>query len=311
MPPTSDGPRTPISAVPLEVSGLSVRFGERQVLDSVSFTVPPGRVVGLLGPNGAGKTTAMRTVFGIVTPDAGEVRWNGRPATSEDRQRWGYMPQERGLYVKMRVRDHLVYFGRLRGLDKQRAGERADELLQWVGLDERGDDKVEQLSGGMQQRVQLAAALMHEPELLVLDEPFAGLDPAAVEQLSEVIRSQAHEGRTVVFSSHQLDLVEDLCETIVMMDDGRVVLDGDLLDLKASSERRMLRIGVDHGDTSWTDRISGASVVHADANETLLQLDRSTDPLALLDDIRNLGEVTDFGLELPRLSQLFREAVSR
>ncbi len=293
----------------LGVHEVSVRFGERQVLDRATFSVPAGRVVGLLGPNGAGKTTLMRVMFGIVEPDSGSVRMGDRTATEDDRARWGYMPQERGLYLKMRVRDHLVYIGRLRGLDRADAAGRVDELLDQVGLAERGEDKVEQLSGGMQQRVQLAAALVHRPEVLVLDEPFAGLDPVAIEQLSGVIEDQARAGRTVVFSSHQLDLVEDLCETIVLVDAGRVVLDGELSELRARSERRVLRLGVEGAPPGWASELPGTSVVRSDANETLLQLDAGTDALAVLDRARAVGRVHDFGLEQPRLSQLFMEVV--
>ena len=293
----------------VRVDEVSVRFGGRQVLDRASFSVPAGRVVGLLGPNGAGKTTLMRVMFGVVEPDSGSVRLGERDATDDDRSRWGYMPQERGLYLKMRVRDHLVYLGRLRGIGRAEAGRRVDELLDQVGLAERAGDKVEQLSGGMQQRVQLAAALVHRPEVLVLDEPFAGLDPVAVEQLSGAIDEQARAGRTVLFSSHQLDLVEDLCETIVLLHEGRVVLDGDLAELRAHSERRVLRLGVEGAPPGWADDLPGTSVVRSDANETLFQLEPGVDPLQVLDLARRAGRVHDFGLELPRLSQLFMEVV--
>ena len=293
----------------LVVDEISVRFGTRQVLDRASCTVSSGHVVGLLGPNGAGKTTLMRVMFGIVEPDSGAVKLDDRPATDHDRSRWGYMPQERGLYLKMRVTDHLEYLGRLRGLERAEARERAEELLDQVGLAERAGDKVEQLSGGMQQRVQLAAALVHRPEVLVLDEPFAGLDPVAVEQLSSVIQDQADQGRTVVFSSHQLDLVEDLCERIVLLHEGRVVLEGDLATLRARSEHRVLRIGIEGAPQGWAERIEGITPVRSDANETLLQLDPGTDALAVLDHARRFGRVQDFGLELPRLSQLFLEVV--
>jgi ABC-2 type transport system ATP-binding protein len=301
----------PTAAADLEIDRVSVVFGSRQVLDEISFTVPPGRVVGLLGPNGAGKTTVMRSLFGIVPPDSGQVRWRGRPVRREDRLRWGYMPQERGLYVKMPVLDHITYLGRLRGLTKGQATERARELLDSLGLADRGGDKVEGLSGGMQQRVQLACALVHHPEVLVLDEPFSGLDPVAVDQLSAVIAEQATAGRTVLFSSHQLDLVEDICETIVLVDQGRVVLDGDLHRLKAASRRRMLRLGLSDAAAGWEGELVGASVVQRNANETVLQLEPAADPLAVLDQARRAGSVHDFALELPRLSQLFLEAVRR
>jgi ABC-2 type transport system ATP-binding protein len=294
----------------LEMNHVSVRLGDRQVLDDVSFQVPPGRVVGLLGPNGAGKTTSMRVLLGVITPDQGSVEWNGSAATPAARQRWGYMPQDRGLYVKMQAREHIVYLGRLKGLSKADAADRADMLLDAVRLADRADDKIEQLSGGMQQRVQLAAALVHDPEVLILDEPFSGLDPSAVDELTGVIRQHAASGRTVVFSSHQLDLVEDICESIVLVNEGEVVLDGELRTLKTESEDRVLRLAVDTTDESWAERVEGVRVVARDANETLLLLDPGTDPLVVLDHARRVGTVHDFGLELPRLSQLFREAVA-
>ena len=294
----------------LRMEGVSLRLGDRQVLDDVSLSVPPGRVVGLLGPNGAGKTTSMRVMLGIVDPDVGRVDWNGRPATAASRERWGYMPQERGLYVKMRVTDHLVYMGRLKGLSKADASDRAAQLLDALSLTDRANDKIETLSGGLQQRVQLAAAMVHDPDVLVLDEPFAGLDPSAVDELIEVVHKQVTGGRTVVFSSHQLDLVEDMCESIVLINEGRVVLDGELRALKAASGDRILRVALESTEPGWAARLQGASVVSQDASETLLLLEPGVEPLAVLDQVRSAGTVHDFGLELPRLSQLFREAVT-
>jgi ABC-2 type transport system ATP-binding protein len=294
----------------LQLEGVSLRLGNRQVLDQVAFSVPPGRIVGLLGPNGAGKTTSMRVMLGIIDPDHGQVSWNGRTATQAARERWGYMPQERGLYVKMRAGDHLTFMGRLKGLSRHDAERRATDLLESLSLADRAGDKIETLSGGMQQRVQLAAAMVHDPDVLVLDEPFSGLDPSAVDELVEVIQKQATGGRTVVFSSHQLDLVEDLCESIILVNEGRVVLDGELRALKAASGDRVLRLSVDAQDPEWGSRIEGATPVASDASETLLLLDPGVDPLTVLDQARSAGRVDDFGLELPRLSQLFRDAVA-
>ena len=299
----------------LQFCGVTVRFGDRTVLDELSFDVPPGKVVGLLGPNGAGKTTAMRTVFGVVEPDGGEVRWNGQPAKAADRAGWGYMTQERGLYPDMRVTDQLVYFARLHGLDKAEALRRSHDLLGRLALGDRADDVVDKLSGGMQQRVQLAAALLHDPPVVVLDEPFAGLDPVAVEHLSEVVTSRAAAGHTVVFSSHQLDLVEDLCESIVMIHHGRVVLAGRVAELKAASGERQLRLrhdgdGAIAGDDPppWLDGISGVELLHHGTGGVRLRLAADVDALAVLDDARAAGPVVDFGLEQPPLSQLFLRA---
>jgi ABC-2 type transport system ATP-binding protein len=222
------------------------------VLDAVDLDVPAGRVVGLLGPNGAGKTTLMRILFGVLAPDTGTLEWHDRPVTDADRRGWGYMPQERGLYRDMRVLDLLVWIARLHGLDREEGRQRARALLEQLDLGERERDKISALSGGMAQRVQLAAAMVHGPDLLVLDEPFAGLDPVAVRFLSDVITAHTRDGGNLLFSSHQLDLVEDLCETITLLHHGRIVLHGDLRVLKAESPNRWLRVDTTV-EPSWVD----------------------------------------------------------
>jgi ABC-2 type transport system ATP-binding protein len=290
----------------LHARGISQRFGARVVLDGVDLDVPAGRVVGLLGPNGAGKTTLMRILFGVLPPDAGTVEWQGRPATAADRRGWGYMPQERGLYRYMRTIEQLTWIARLHGLDRATAEVRARTLLDQLGLADRATDKLMNLSGGMVQRVQLAAAMVHEPDLLVLDEPFAGLDPVAVQFLSDVIIGHVRAGRNLLFSSHQLDLVEDLCETITLLHRGRVVLHGDVRQLKADSPNRYLRVDVEV-DNAWIDAF-GATVVSIDASGTRVRLASGTDPGAVLDAIRAHGTVSDFGVESPSMSELFLQA---
>ncbi len=286
--------------------GVSQRFGARVVLDDVDLEVPPGKVVGLLGPNGAGKTTLMRILFGVLAPDAGSIAWSGRPATADDGRSWGYMPQERGLYRDMRVLDLLVWIARLHGLDKATGRRRAEHLLGQLGLADRATDEVQDLSGGMAQRVQLAAAMVHEPPLLVLDEPFAGLDPVAVEFLSNVITEHVRAGRNLLFSSHQLDLVEDLCETITLINHGRVVLHGDVRALKAASPDRILRVYATV-EPSWLDGTT-AAVTSTNAAGSRLQLAPGADPGAVLDAIRARATVTDFGVDAPSMSELFLEA---
>jgi ABC-2 type transport system ATP-binding protein len=292
----------------LEVRGVSQRFGSRIVLDDVDLEVPAGKVIGLLGPNGAGKTTLMRIVFGVLAPDRGSLSWRGRPVTDDDRRGWGYMPQERGLYRDMRVLDLLVWIARLHGLDRATGATRARRLLEQLDLAERERDKISSLSGGMAQRVQLAAAMVHGPDLLVLDEPFAGLDPVAVRFLSEVITEHTRAGGNLLFSSHQLDLVEDLCETITLLDHGRVVLQGDLRRLKAESPHRWLRVNV-AVDPAWIDG-RAAVIGTADASGTRLRLAPGSDPGTVLDDIRRQARVDDFGVEAPSLSELFLDATA-
>jgi ABC-2 type transport system ATP-binding protein len=296
----------------LEIRGLTKRFGGRVALDDLTVSIPPGQVVGLLGPNGSGKTTAMRIVFGVIDADAGEVRYRGGPVGPEVRRRFAYMPEERGLYPDMRVRDQLVYFGRLAGLRRERATRRADGLLERLGVAERAHEPVEALSLGNQQRVQLAAALVHEPEALVLDEPFSGLDPVAVEGLSEIVSEAAREGRLVLFSSHQLDLVEGLCESVAVIDRGHLVMSGRVADLKEASGRRELRLDLEAvNGVPWDRGMAGVRVVSSEADGVRLALEPGVDPLAVLDAARRAGRLRDFGLEQPSLVELFLEAVGR
>jgi len=287
----------------LRATGITQRFAERTVLDGVDLLVAPGKVTGLVGPNGAGKTTLMRILFGVVTPESGTLEWQGRTPNAADRRSWGYMPQERGLYRDMRVLDQLVWIARLHGLDRATGRRRALDLLERLDLAARKDDEVEQLSGGMAQRVQLAAAMVHEPDLLVLDEPFNGLDPVAVEFLSGVILDHVHAGRHLLFSSHQLDLVEGLCEQVTMLHRGRVVLDGDVTALREQSEDRYLHVDV-AVDPAWVDDTL-AVVSATDAAGTRLRLRPGADAATVLDSVRAHATVRDFAVRAPRLSELF------
>ncbi|MGH9222931.1 MAG: ABC transporter ATP-binding protein [Acidimicrobiales bacterium] len=299
----------------LEFVGLTKRYGSVVALDELSLEVPPGRLFGLLGPNGAGKSTAMKLVFGLLRPDGGEVRWEGKPVGQEARMRFGYLPEERGLYPKMKVRDQLRYFGRLHGLSREEAEAQGEHWLERLGVAERAKDRAEALSLGNQQRVQLAAALVHDPDLLVLDEPFSGLDPVAVDALSEVLAERAAAGVTVVFSSHQLDLVEDLCDSVAIIHRGRLVLSGAVRELKRSTGRRCLKVVIETtngaADGAWAAGLPGVTVEHGGTDGTQLLLQPDVDALAVLQQAATVGRVVDFGLELPPLSQLFREAVNQ
>ena len=295
----------------LEIRNVAHSFGERLALDGVSFDVVPGVITGLLGPNGAGKTALLRIMLGVLSPDRGEVRYGGRQVGEEDRRQWGYMPQERGLYPGMSAGNQVAYFGRLHGLSRQDATSRAHVLLAELGLEERWSERTDKLSGGMQQRLQLATALVHDPDVIVLDEPFNGLDPVAVASLSETLRQRARDGRTVLFSSHQLDLVQDLCEDITMVDRGRRVLQGKVATLRASSGRRQLRLHVESPNPDWLLAYPDVTVVSDEADELRLAIPPGTEPLDILDGARAAGRVVDFGLDLPTLSQLFLAAAGR
>ena len=295
----------------LAVDGLSRRFGTVLALDGLSFSVSSGQVVGFLGPNGAGKTTTMRAIFGLTDLDAGSVRWNGVPIGATERRRFGYMPEERGLYPNMLVAEQVAYLGRLHGMDATSAASATTRWLERLDVADRATSKVEALSHGNQQRVQLAAALVHDPEVLVLDEPLAGLDPTGIDAISEVLTEQAHAGRCVLFSSHQLDQVEDLCESVIIIDHGRLVASGGVDELATGGARRLVvRVEGDRQGT-WARTVAGVTVSEVDGGAVRLVLDGTTDSDLVLDAARAAGHVTEFVFARRRLSEVFREAVSR
>jgi len=293
----------------LELVGLRRTFGSLIALDDLSFTVPAGHVVGFLGPNGAGKTTTMRAIFGLSDLDAGTVRWNGAPVGQPERRRFGYMPEERGLYPGMLVGEQLEYLGRLHGMSGADAAAATGTWLERLDIAERAQSKVEALSHGNQQRVQLAAALLHAPELLVLDEPLAGLDPAGVEAIGQVLLDQAGAGCCVLFSSHQLDLVEDLCEQVTIIDHGRVVVSGTVDELASSGPRRLVvRVEGDRA-AAWARSLPGVTVSEVAAGAARLVLDDAVDIDSVLRAAMQAGRVTGFSFQRRRMSEVFREAL--
>lgn len=292
----------------LEFKKLQKRFGEVTALDELSFSVPPGRILGFLGPNGAGKTTAMRCVLGLINPDAGTVTWNGSPIDATTRLRFGYMPEERGLYPKMVVGEQIAYFARLSGMERHEAKNAATHWLTRFDLGDRSGAKVEELSHGNQQRVQLACALVHGPEVAVLDEPFAGLDPIGMETMATELRKLATHGMAILFSSHQLDLVADVCQDVVIIDEGRTVLSGDVGTLQRLSPTRFLEIDVN--GLPWTKELSGVTAIEQNGRFRYL-LNRNAPIGEILQQARGDGEVTRFAFEPPNLTDLFREAVGR
>jgi len=294
----------------LELDGLTRRYGPVTALDHLSFSVTSGQVTGFLGPNGAGKTTTMRAVFGLTALDAGTVRWNGRPVTLADRRRFGYLPEERGLYPGMLVAEQLEYLGRLHGLSPAAAAAAGTGWLERLGIAARAASKVESLSLGNQQRVQLASALVHNPDLLVLDEPLSGLDPEGIDAVGEVLASHARAGKCALFSSHQLDLVEDLCESVVIIDRGRLVTSGTVEDLATRGlPRLVVRVAGDR-DGTWARGLSGVTVSENDGGALRLVLSEPADPQSVLRAAFAAGPVTEFAVQRRRLSEVFREAVA-
>lgn len=293
----------------LQLEGLRRAYGTVTALNDLSFDVPAGEVVGFLGPNGAGKTTTMRAIFGLTELDAGTVRWKGAPVGQAERRRFGYMPEERGLYPGMLVGEQIEYLGRLHGLSTPQAAAATNTWLERLDIVDRRNSKVETLSHGNQQRVQLMAALVHKPELLVLDEPLSGLDPSGIDAIGQVLVDQARAGCCVLFSSHQLDQVEDLCERVMIIDHGRLVVSGTVDELATSGPRRLVvRVEGDRS-AAWTRQLPGVTVSEIDGGAARLILEDSLDSDDVLRAAMQAGRVTQFSFERRRLSEVFREAL--
>ncbi len=290
----------------LHVGSVSRSYGDRQVLKDVSFTVAAGRLTGFVGANGAGKTTTMRIILGVLAADGGTVTLGGAPITADDRRRFGYLPEERGLYPKMTVRDQLVYLGRLHGLSRSAAQRSTAELLEQFGLTARAGEPVEKLSLGNQQRVQLAAALVHDPTVLVLDEPFSGLDPVAVDTVVDVLRARAARGVPVLFSSHQLDVVERLCDDLVIIADGTIRAAGSREALRAEYALPRYALAV-ADDAGWLRDHAGVTIVDLDGPRAVIDLEPDVDEQDILRAALTRGPVRAFAPVSPSLAEIFRE----
>lgn len=294
----------------LEIDMLSKSYGARAALTGTSFEVRAGEIFGFVGSNGAGKTTTMRIVLGVLAADAGEVRWDGRPVDADVRRRIGYMPEERGLYPRMKVGEQLTYLARLYGMDPARARASMERWTEKLGVAERRDDEVAKLSLGNQQRVQLAAALVHEPDLLVLDEPFSGLDPVAVDVMSDVLRERSESGVPVLFSSHQLDLVERLCDRVGIIRDGRMVEVGAIDELRRHEVPRWRVDGPPAQE--WAPGLDGVRVLSQEGSVSVVELDAPGDApeQPVLAAALAAGPVREFAPERPTLTELYRHVVS-
>jgi len=291
----------------LQIENVTKRFGDRVALDDVSFSVGAGRLTGFVGGNGAGKTTAMRIILGVLASDSGRITLHGEPLTTDDRRRFGYMPEERGLYPKMRVHEQLVYLARLRGVRARDAAVRADELIDRLELTERRDEPIEKLSLGNQQRAQIAAALVHDPDVLVLDEPFSGLDPMAVETVLGVLGEFAARGAPVLFSSHQLDLVERLCDDLVIIAGGGIRAAGSREELRAANTGSQWEL-LSGEDAGWVRDMPDVTVLEFDGGYVLFEADADAAQV-VLQRAAALGAVHSFTPRRPTLTEIFREVV--
>ena len=292
----------------LEIDGISKRYGQTVAVQDLTFEVRAGELFGFVGRNGAGKTTTMRIVLGVLAADAGEVRWEGRTLDFTARRRIGYMPEERGLYPRMHVLEQLAYLGELHGMSGADATASGLRWLERFGLAERRDAELQALSMGNQQRIQLAAALVFAPGALVLDEPFAGLDPVAVDVMSGVLREQADAGLPVIFSSHELDLVERLCDRVGIIDHGRMVACGTVDELRRGGPER-LWVDVPAAPSGWAEGLSGATAVRTDGSKVLLELAEGADDQAILQAALRTGPVQEFRRAEPSLVEVFRDVV--
>ena len=295
----------------LTMESLDKTYGEVRALRDLSMEVRAGEIVGFVGSNGAGKSTTMRIVLGVLEADSGEVRWDGRPIDLAVRQRIGYMPEERGLYPRMKVSDQLVYLARLHGLDPSSAKAAMEHWTEVLGIAERRGDEILKLSLGNQQRVQLAAALVHSPDILVLDEPFSGLDPVAVDVMSGVLREQAAAGVPVLFSSHQLELVESLCDRVGIIKSGSMVAFGGIEELRRTDDRRWVVDGPPA--TSWIPAVPSAQRgLDAGPRSVVEVRGQSADGVdqQILRAALAAGPVHEFSLLRPSLTELYRHVVS-
>ncbi|MEV8453912.1 ATP-binding cassette domain-containing protein [Streptomyces sp. NPDC052095] len=295
----------------LSFDAVSKSFGGRRVLDGLTFRVRPGELFGFCGANGAGKTTAMRIALGVARADSGTVSWNGDEVDAVSRRRFGYMPEERGLYAKMTPLDQLVHFGRLSGVRPREARRSAAEWMERLGVVARPKDALEKLSLGNQQKVQLIAALIHDPAVLILDEPFSGLDPVAVDAMADVLLERAREGAPVVFSSHQLGLVERLCDRIGILHGGRLVAEGTVRELRrAAGGRERIRLSVSQVPPGWARELSGVRALSEEDGVTTLELESDREAQQALAAAQRVGRVESFGRHEAELAEIFRESVA-
>lgn len=291
----------------LSIDGLTKKYGDKTALDRVDFAVPAGEIFGFIGPNGAGKSTTMRIIMGVLEATSGEVTWEGRPLTRDVRRTFGYMPEERGLYQKMKVAEQVRYFGQLYGMTPADARRESDLLLEQLELSTYRNQEVQALSLGNQQRAQLAVALVHRPRLLVLDEPFSGLDPVGVDALAELLRKRRADGVSIIFSSHQLDLVERMIDSLGIISNGRIIATGTADEIRSRGDR-LLRVKLRDPREGWSQRIPGNVIETEDG--TYLIDSPSTESREVLAALMIEGDVEQFGWDQPRLADIFREMVA-
>ena len=295
----------------LAIDGLRKRFGTLQALDGVTLAIPRGEVFGFLGANGAGKTTTMRIVLGLMKADEGSVTWDGREARSWPRRTWGYMPEERGLYLRMPVLEQLVHIAALYGVPRRQSKAEAQAWLDRFRIPDVGARRLETLSKGNQQKVQYIATILHDPDVLLMDEPFVGLDPVNVAMLKAAFLEMRDRGKTLVFSTHQLETAEALCDSVAIIDRGRIVECGATRDVRRSTGHQAVRLATADGDdTAWLDGLTGVTVTHDRSDYAELRVAREVDPQQILRAALDRGEeILKFEVTDPSLEDVFVERV--
>jgi ABC-2 type transport system ATP-binding protein len=292
----------------LIVNNLVKKFNATLAVDNLSFTVYPGKIFGLLGPNGAGKTTAIRTILNIIKPSSGEIIFNGNPISNEYYNIIGYLPEERGLYKRSKVIDVLIYFASLKNLSRKDAQSGADFWLKKLKISDLRDKKIEQLSKGNQQKVQLIAAILHNPQLLILDEPFTGFDPINQQEVKDLILDFVSEGKTIILSTHQMDLAEKLCENILLINKGKAVSSGKLSDIKKNFGGNNIRLSFT-GDNDSLNQFSEIIKFDYYKNYTEVQLKDDVLPATFLKKLVNKIEVNHFSIIEPTLNKIFIDLI--
>jgi len=295
----------------LEIRGITKTFGAFIAVENVSFTAEEGQIFGFLGTNGAGKTTTMRIILDILRPDIGSVTWNGIPNISVPRRLWGYLPEERGLYPKMIVEDQLLFFARLYGASERDARRDLNDWLERFAIVENRRKRVEQLSKGNQQKIQFLAAVLHDPEILIMDEPFSGLDPVNAAQMIEAFGEMRRRGKTIIFSTHQMEQAEELCQAIAIIHRGRLVVHGDLRSVKRSTGRQVVRLALaDDPDIPWLDHLPGVTVTKRRPDFIEMDMRHDSDPETILHAaLEHGGRVTRFEIGEPSLNDIFLASV--
>ncbi|WP_305300908.1 ABC transporter ATP-binding protein [Muribaculum intestinale] len=297
----------------IEASGVVKRYDGHTALDGVDLSIPEGTIYGLLGPNGAGKTTLIRIINQIITPDSGTVLLNGKPLHPDDVMRVGYLPEERGLYKKMKVIDHIVYLGRLKGMTSRDARIEAEKWLRRMNLVEWANKKIEALSKGMAQKVQFIGTVVHRPPLMIFDEPFSGFDPVNAEQLKQEILELNHNGATILFSTHNMSSVEEVCDSISLINHSRVVLQGNVADVRQRHKKHLFKVRVAEPVIAPNPELFRIDSIEPDimgGSQIILRLAPGVAMRTVIDFLNPIYTILGFEEIFPTMNEIFIETVT-